>query len=50
MQVRFEIVPDWSNKTLIPLINKYCEKGSTVATDELSGYSKLSENGVKHEI
>ncbi|CAF0963153.1 unnamed protein product [Brachionus calyciflorus] len=47
---RFEICPNNSRdgQTLLALIIKHVEKGSTIITDCWKGYNGLEENGFEH--
>ncbi len=47
--VRFIIVPDRRGSTLIPIIEKYGQRGSRVVSDEWAGYRRLSDFGYIHE-
>ena len=46
---RFVVLPDRKGTTLLPLIKKYVQPGSTIVTDEWSGYNRLSELGYDHQ-
>jgi len=41
-------VEDRKRKTLLPIIEKYVDKGTHITTDELRTYSNLSDNGYTH--
>ena len=47
--LRFELVPDRQQATLVPLIKHYVEGGSTVVTDCWQGYSSLTGERFQHE-
>lgn len=46
--VMTHIVDDTKQKTLIPLIEKNVNKGSTITTDEWNGYNPLAKSGYTH--
>lgn len=48
-QVRFQLVPDRSGRTLVPLLQRFVSEGSTIVTDEWGGYKRLSEVGFLHK-
>ncbi len=41
-------VEDRKRKTLLPIIEKYVEKGTHIVTDELPSYAKLGKEGYTH--
>lgn len=43
-------VEDTKGVTLLPIVEQFVEEGATTYTDELSSYSKLSDNGYEHMI
>lgn len=43
-------VSDTRMATLMPIIKRYVRENSEVFTDELGAYSKLGENGYKHNV
>ena len=43
-----KVVPNAKSKTLIPLIEKNVEKGSTISSDDWRSYRKLPDHGYKH--
>ena len=43
-----KVVPDVKAETLLPFVAKHTEPGSTVYTDELRSYSRLSRMGYSH--
>lgn len=47
-RVYAEVVPDVKRRTLMPLIERYVEKGATVNTDELMSYHTLAGKGYVH--
>lgn len=44
-----KIVPDTSRNSLLPIIEKYIEKGSTMYSDDHKVYRNLSKAGYNHE-
>lgn len=44
------VVPATDGKTLLPIVEKYVEKGSYVTTDELTSYNGLGNMGYYHRI
>lgn len=48
--VRACVVSATDGRTLLPIIDRYVEKGSNVTTDELSSYAPLSSLGYNHSI
>jgi transposase-like protein len=49
-RVRLKVIPDVTGDTLIGFIKANVEIGSTIITDEWSGYSKLPQHGYRHLI
>lgn len=47
-RVYAEVVPNVKRSTLMPLIEKYVEKGATINTDELMSYYTLANKGYIH--
>lgn len=47
--VRFQLVDDRKATTLLPIISKWVEKGSTIVSDEWVAYRRLPENGYTHK-
>ena len=43
-----KVVPNAKSKTLIPLIEKNVEKGSTISSDDWRSYRNLPDHGYKH--
>ena len=43
------IIPNARRETLLPIIQKYVRKGSTICTDEWVGYNGLSKLGYTHK-
>ena len=43
-----KVVPSAKNKTLLPIINEYVEKGSTISSDEFKVYKNLRKAGYIH--
>jgi len=43
------VVPNARASTLIPLVEKYVESGSTISTDELRSYNTLNRRGYDHQ-
>lgn len=48
-RVIVKVVPDRRRQTLIPMIQKYVEVGSTVYTDGYAGYRSLKDLGYEHD-
>lgn len=48
--VRAEVVSDVKSKTLIPMIESTVEPASTVYTDDMPSYHKLSRVGYNHKV
>ena len=46
----FKTVKDRSADTLIPIIEKYIAKGSTVYSDCWKAYSQLNQLGYNHQV
>jgi len=49
-RVRLRHIEDVTGSSLIGFIKDVVEKGSTIITDEFSGYTNVSKNGYKHRI
>lgn len=43
------VVENCKETTLLPIVREVVVKGSTILTDELGSYQKLSKNGYKHD-
>lgn len=48
--VKAVVVEKTDRATLVPIIEQFVEKDSSVYTDELNAYSKLGENGFNHHF
>ena len=48
--VRAMVVENTNRDTILPIISQFVEEGSTVFTDELNSYNRLSEMGYNHKI
>ena len=46
--VYMEIVPDRHASTLLPIIQRVCEPGTTIISDQWAAYNKLEEIGFPH--
>jgi transposase len=49
-EVISKVIPDATNKTIHPEIEKHITKGATVHTDEFSTYRRVAKLGYKHEV
>lgn len=47
-KLQAQVVPDTRRDTLLPLIQQAVEKGTTISTDELNTYKKLTTLGYQH--
>ncbi|RWS21644.1 uncharacterized protein B4U80_11051 [Leptotrombidium deliense] len=47
-EIFMEVVPDRTKETLLPLIDKWIEKGSTIYSDQWSSYRTLKLRGYTH--
>ena len=43
-----KVISDAKSKTILPIIEKYVEKGSTISSDQYHPYKKLRDLGYKH--
>lgn len=49
-RIRLSVIPDASQKTLSGFVNQCVEPGSTIRTDDWSGYGKLQQAGYTHVV
>ena len=49
-RIRLQVIPDVSGTTLINFLRTYVLPGSTVKTDEWTGYSRVREAGYQHVV
>ncbi len=49
-RVRLQVVPNVTQATLTDFVKTNAEEGSTVKTDDWSGYDKLDQSGYKHIV
>jgi len=49
-RIRLQVVEDFSSKSLCGFVTENVAPGSTVITDEWTGYGPLSRHGFRHEV
>ncbi len=49
-RVRLQVIPNVTQATLTDFVKTNAEEGSTVKTDDWSGYDKLDQSGYKHIV
>lgn len=45
----FQVIPDRSSRTLLPIIKFYVRRGTTIATDCWRSYQQLQQHGYVHQ-